>query len=155
MTHMLLFGALLAIAADDPPAHVSKYLARCEAAKVGSIGMPLPPAKDDIGTLDVDAIAVRAGRGVLVLEVVGDDEAIVRIWYQQADAPQGRPPEADDLTFVDLWLEGIDTRGLVENEAAKLAQVFHVAGNKLFDTTCGKRSLPLLRPIDVERYRMD
>jgi hypothetical protein len=84
---------------------------------------------------------------------VDADEAIVRVWHPLADAPRDRLPTADELTFVDLWLAGIDTSGLAAGEAAKLPQVFHVTGNRQFDTTCGKRNLPLLVPIDVEPYR--
>jgi len=150
---LLLLAASLALIADEAPEHVRKFLARCQAARSAAVGLPLPPAKDDMGTLDPDAIAARMGKGVLVLEVVDADEAIVRVWHPLADAPRDRPPGVDELTFVDLWLEGIDTSGLTAEMAAKLPQVFHVTGNKLFDTTCGKRSLPLLTPIDVERYR--
>lgn len=151
--HALLLLLTLTLIADEAPEHVRKYLARCQAAGSAAVGLPLPPAKDDMGTLDTDAIAARMGKGVLVLEVVDADEAIVRAWHPLADVPQDRLPGVDELTFVDLWLEGIDTSGLTAGGAAKLPQVFHVAGNKLFDTTCGKRSLPLLRPIDLERYR--
>jgi hypothetical protein len=153
--HALLLLISLPLIADpaEAPDHVRRYLARCQAAGTTAVGMPLPPAKDDLGTLDTEAIAARMGRGVLVLEVVDADEAIVRVWHPLADVPRDRPPTADELTFVDLWLEGIDTSGLTAGGPAKLPQVFHVTGNKQFDTTCGKRSLPLLKPIDVEQYR--
>jgi hypothetical protein len=151
--HALFLLLSLPLVADEAPEHVRKYLARCQAAGSAAVGLPLPPAKDDMGTLDADAIAARMGKGVLVLEVVDENEAIVRAWYPLAEAPQDRPPGVDELTFVDLWLTGIDTSGLAAGGAAKLPQVFHVTGNKLFDTTCGKRSLPLLTPIEIERYR--
>ena len=154
MTQTLCFLlSLVALVADDAPPHVRKYLARCQEAGSTVVGLPWPLAKDDMGTLDADKIAVRKGKGVLVLEVVDADEAIVRAWHPLPDASRDRPAGEDELTFVDLWLEGIDTSGLTAGMAAKLPQVFHVAGSKLFDTTCGKRSLPLLTPIDVERYR--
>jgi hypothetical protein len=52
------------------------------------------------------------------------------------------------LTFIDLWVSGIDTSKLTVGASAHLRHIFHVTGNKLFDTTCGKRSLPLLESID-------
>jgi len=64
-------------------------------------------------------------------------------------ASQDRPL-GEDLTFVDLWLEGTDTSALKAGMPAKLERVYHVIGNREFDTTCGTRSLPLLTPIDVE-----
>jgi hypothetical protein len=154
MTQTLCF-LLLSVApvADDAPPHVRQYLSRCQMAGSTAVGLPLPPAKDDMGTLDSDKIAVRKGRGVLVLEVVDADEAIVRAWHPQAESPRDRPLNEDELTFVDLWLEGIETSDLTAGMPAKLPQVFHVVGSKVFDTTCGKRSLPLLTPIDVEQYR--
>jgi hypothetical protein len=54
---------------------------------------------------------------------------------------------------VDLWIHGIDTSRMVPHAPVALLQVFHVTGNKLFDTTCGKRSLPLLEPIDIAIYK--
>jgi hypothetical protein len=144
---------LIVFIADDAPPHIRKYLARCQDAGVKSVGLPLPPSRDDMGTLDSEKPAVRKGRGVLVLEVVDRDEAIVRAWYTASDAPQDRPLGEDDLTFVDLWLEGIDTSALKAGMPAKLEQIYHVVGNREFDTTCGKRSLPLLTPIDAEPSR--
>jgi hypothetical protein len=34
-----------------------------------------------------------------------------------------------------------------------LEQVFWVSGDQAFDTDCGKRILPKLEPLDVERFR--
>jgi hypothetical protein len=144
---------LVVLVADEAPPHIQKYLARCQNAGVKSVALPLPPSRDDLGTLDSDKPAVRKGRGVLVLEVVDGDEAIVRAWHPAPNAPQDRPLAEDDLTFVDLLLEGTDTSALKAGMPAKLEQVYHVAGSREFDTTCGKRSLPLLTPIDVDLYR--
>ena len=81
---------------------------------------------------------------VTVLEVVDRNNAIIRAWHSPDDQATA------DVTFVDLWIYGIDTSKLVAGSPAKLNQVFHVTGNKLFDTTCGKRSLPLLEPVESE-----
>jgi hypothetical protein len=118
------------------------------------VRISMPPMKDDIGLLAENAKGPSNARQTVdVLEVVDDDEAIVRAWYAPALTSVNAAIAPDDPTFVDLWLEGIDTSDLAAGMAAKLPQVFHVSGNKLFDTTCGKRSLPLLRPIDISRYR--
>ena len=141
---------------DDVPAHVQKYLDR-SAALQRSAGdparlapLPLPPSKDDVGVF-IPA-GPRLNKSVDVLEVVDDDEAIVRAWYfpPGTDAPSATE---EDATYVDLWLTGIDASRLTANMPAELKQVFHVTGNKLFQTTCGGRSLPLLTPIDIEPYR--
>ena len=80
----------------------------------------------------------RPGQSVLVLEIVDEDDAVVRAWYV--------PAGDDEPTFVDLWIRGIDTSKLVKDSPARLPEVFEVTGNELFDTTCGKRSLPRLEP---------
>lgn len=103
--------------------------------------LPLPPKNGDRGMLVIDE---KLSRSVDVLEVVDEDETILRAWYiPETDA--GAPTKAD-LTYVDLWVRGINTSGLIAGSAAALPQTFHVTGNHLFDTTCGKRSLPLLEP---------
>ena len=108
--------------------------------------LPLPPKKGELGVF-VAALAIdaRRGKSVDVLEVIDKENAIVRAWYSFS------PDE--DPTFVDLWLRGIDTSGMEPKSAAKLAQVFHVTGSHLFDTTCGKRSLPLLVAVEIGPYR--
>jgi hypothetical protein len=50
-------------------------------------------------------------------------------------------------------VRGIKTSGLAAGVPARISQVFHVTGIQLFETTCGRRGLPLLEPIDIERYR--
>lgn len=106
--------------------------------------MRLPPQKDDIGVLTPgDA---RLPRALDVLEVVDADDVVVRAWY----LPPGSK-EADDATFADLWLHGIDTSNLAVGAAATLPQAFRVTGTQLFDTTCGKRSVPLLEPVGGEK----
>ena len=149
MMQLLTCVALLShSAADAPPEHVKKYLARCAAAKAAEVALPLPPQKDDLGVFrPVKAGDARRDKSIDVLEIVDDDEAVVRAWY----VPD--PAIGADPTFVDLWLQGIDTSDLAPGAAARFPQVFHVIGNKLFDTTCGKRSLPLLEPIDLAPYR--
>jgi hypothetical protein len=99
----------------------------------------LPPQRDDVGTLAIDE---RVDRRVDVLEIIDDDETIVRAWYREsAEAAQG------DTTFVDLWIRGIDTSKLKEGEPVALGQTYRVTGNQLIDTTCGRRSFPLLEPM--------
>ena len=64
----------------------------------------LPPEKGDEGKLVADASQHRT---VEVLEVIDDQHAIVRAWYL--------PPSDDadaETTFVDLWIHGVDTKGL-------------------------------------------
>jgi hypothetical protein len=118
------------------------------------VPLPLPPEKEDIGIfVPASAADSRGGKSVDVLEVVDENDAIIRAWYFPPAASPGNVIAAEDPTFVDLWLHGIDTSTLAAGSAAKLPQVFHVTGNKLFDTTCGKRSLPLLEPIDIDSYR--
>jgi hypothetical protein len=112
--------------------------------------LPIPPAKDDIGIIAPPATTdARHGRSVDVLEIVAADDAILRVWY-----PLANSLPADDPTYLDLWVHGIDTSRLAVGPSAKLPQVFHVTGSKLFDTTCGKRSMVLLEPIDIELFRM-
>jgi hypothetical protein len=104
----------------------------------------LPPRQGDRGVLA--SSDPRLDRSVEVLRVIDGDDAIVRAWYFPPDAAAGDTLTADDATFVDLWLHGIDTSGLTANLPAALPQEFEVTGNQVFDTTCGKRSLPLLEP---------
>jgi predicted GH43/DUF377 family glycosyl hydrolase len=103
----------------------------------------LPPQKGDVGVLA--PADPRIGRAVDVLEVVDEHNAIVRAWYLPADVANNDKASAEDATFVDLWVQGIDTGELSESSPS-LPQVFAVIGNKLFGTDCGGRSLPLLEP---------
>jgi hypothetical protein len=146
MIEMLACVLLLAPPAADVPEPVRKYLARCAEAKAADVPLPLPPQKGDLGIFEPAKGGARRGNSVIVLEIVDDDEAIVRAWY--ADAAIGAEP-----TFADLWLQGVNTAGLAAGEEAKLPHVFQAIGSKVFDTTCGKRSLPLLTPIDLTPYR--
>lgn len=125
---------------------VEAELQRLRAQPAPLVRLPLPPRKGDVGTLH--AADARPPRLASVLEVVDRENAIVRAWYAPGD-----PAGGDDPTFVDLWLQGIDTTGLAAGEPVRLPQVFHVTGNRLFGTTCGQRSLPLLASIDVAQYR--
>jgi hypothetical protein len=171
-----------------PPAHIQKYLERCEAAKSAAIEateaevkrlaadpdptdeirqildaarkelqrlkdspaphvrLPLPPQKDDVGTFEPADPRIRYN--VDVLEVVDGDDAILRAWY----LPPGET-DPDEATFVDLWVHGIDTSRLKADAPANLPQVFHVTGNEVFDTTCGKRSVPRVEMVEAESYR--
>ena len=114
--------------------------------------LPLPPTKGEMGIFVLaNQQDGRGGKSVDVLEVVDEDEAIVRAWY--APPAMGKDAVPEEPTFVDLWVQGIDTSALSARSPAKLTQEFYVTGNKLFDTTCGKRSLPLLTPVEIERYR--
>src|SRR5207249_2006343 len=103
------------------PEHIRKYLDRCAKLprlrdeRVPLALLPLPPEKGDIGILA--ASDARLGKSVDVLEIVDDDEAIVRAWY------------SEDSTFVDLWVQGIDTSRLAANAPAKLEEVLHVTGS--------------------------
>jgi predicted GH43/DUF377 family glycosyl hydrolase len=105
-----------------------------------AVALRLPPEKGDVGVLLTD---VSAGRSVDVLEIVDKDNVIVRAWYR----PAGETKEGES-TFVDVWIRGFETRGLAEGKPARLTPAFRVAGNELIDTTCGKRSFPLLEPAD-------
>jgi len=102
--------------------------------------MRLPPQKDDVGILTTTD--KRLPRILDVLEVVDADDAVVRAWYLPHQAS-----DEGDATFVDLWLHNIDTSSLAAGMPAALPQQFKVTGSQLFDTTCGKRSVPLLEPV--------
>jgi hypothetical protein len=106
--------------------------------------LALPPRRGEHGRLITDA---SLGRSVTVLEVVDAENAIVRAWYVPTGeaAADNKPAEA---TFVDLWLRGVATTSFVEGADVKLAPTFEVSGEKLIDTTCGRRSFPLLTRVD-------
>jgi predicted GH43/DUF377 family glycosyl hydrolase len=93
----------------------------------------LPPENGDTGVLAADSAL---GRSIEVIELIDEDDAIVRAYYM-ADG---------DSTFLDLWIHGLDTRELAGPKPARLGQVLRMTGNQLIDTTCGKRSFPLLEP---------
>jgi hypothetical protein len=111
--------------------------------------VPLPPKKGDKGVLSSAAGEGPDGKGsVLILEVVGERDVVVRAWHRVAPGRAADPAAAADVTFVDLWVHGIDTAKLTAGASVNLPQVFQVTGNKLFDTTCGKRSLPQLEVVE-------
>jgi hypothetical protein len=113
----------------------------------------LPLQKGDIGTLE-PAPDERAEHALKVLEVIDERNTIVRVWFARdldRDAAGGKPEDAEpadpaEPTFVDLWIEGVDTRQMAEDKPARLPQTFRVAGSKNFGTTCGGRSVPALEP---------
>jgi hypothetical protein len=107
------------------------------------VRLPLPPQRDDVGTFE--PADPRIKYNVDVLEVVDGDDAIVRAWY----LPPGET-DPDEATFVDVWVHGIDTSELKAGAPAMLSQVFHVTGNAVFDTTCGRRSVPRVEVIEVK-----
>src|SRR4029079_19132529 len=81
----------------------------------------LPPEKDDEGLLLAD---VASGRTVETLEAIDDNNAIIRAWYRPS-------PDSYDVTFLDLWVRGIDAKNLSAGNPAKLTNRFRSAGNQL------------------------
>jgi predicted GH43/DUF377 family glycosyl hydrolase len=142
-------------ASEIAPSHVEKYLDRTSALQRSSgdrarlAPLPLPPVKDDIGVFL--PAGPRLNKSVDVLEVVDDDEAIIRAWHFPPGTDAATAAE-EDATFVDLWLQSIDASRLTPGMPAEFKRAFHVIGTKVFSTTCGGRSLQLLEPIDVERF---
>jgi hypothetical protein len=106
----------------------------------------LPPVKDDKGLLPTDA---SQGRSLDLLEVVDEDDCIVRAWYRPAAVAGAGAPSED--SFVDVWIHGVETKNLADQSPLKLPQTFQVMGNQLIDTTCGKRSFPLLSVVDPNK----
>ena len=138
--------------ADATPEYVQRYLQRCEDAHVPRLPLAMPPAKDGVGVfLPAVPNDARQGRSVDVLEVVGPRDAIVRAWYVPAAPPDANEVDSE-ATFIDLWVQGVDTQKWVAGSPVKLDQVFHVSGNKSFGTACGGRSVPLLEVVDLERF---
>ncbi|MBX9792431.1 MAG: hypothetical protein K2Y37_26315 [Pirellulales bacterium] len=119
--------------------------------------LPLPVSQDELGVLPAASFADPVKeQAVDVLEVVDEDDLIVRAWYPlpaQPSAPTDQGAAPGERTFVDLWIRGVDTAELSAGNPATLPQVFAVTGNQSFDTDCGKRVLPRLEPIEVERFR--
>jgi hypothetical protein len=132
------------------PPFVHLYFALNTARWAGPVAtLPLPPAKGDVGifAVVVGAAACR-GRSIDVLEVIDGENAIVRAWYTPAVERSGDSANESEVTFVDLWVRGINTTKLTVGAPALLPQTFRATGSKTFDTTCGQRSLPLLEPMD-------
>jgi len=132
----------------------TQKLKQLQESPAALLPLPVPPAKGAIG---VFAPATpgdgRGGRSVDVLEVVDEDDAILRVWYAPPPSSADKDAPLEDPTFVDLWVHGVNTAGLKANQPARLSQVFQVTGTKTFDTTCGGRSMILLEPVDIESYR--
>jgi predicted GH43/DUF377 family glycosyl hydrolase len=101
------------------------------ADKQSALGAPrvlrLPPRKGDTGVLSVPKVDV--------LEVIDDDEAIVRAWYATG---------ATELTFVDVWVQRQGAGEWKPGDNVALPQALRCEGSKSFDTTCGGRSVPML-----------
>lgn len=89
--------------------------------------LPLPPKKGDAGSLPRLTVDV--------LEVIDATNAIVRVW---------NGPSTDGVSFVDCWVQGADTSDWRAGETAPLRGSLQCTGTKVFDTTCGGRSVPLL-----------
>lgn len=127
------------------------------------VPLRIPPEEDDIGVFVSRKVDGRWGRFVDVLEVIDAHSAVIRVWYTpgvpknkvEADkqAAGNQSKAAKDPVPLDFWAQGIDTTGMNDHSQAELPQVFHSQGNKGLPTDCGTRSLPVLTPIDVERFR--
>ena len=119
------------------------------------VPLALPTKRDDVGVLPAASYADPAREhAVDVLEVVDGNDVIVRAWYTvpAGDGAAAIEPDAE-RTFVDLWIRGVDTTGMAAGSPATLEQVFWVSVEQAFDTDCGKRILPKLEPLEVERFR--
>ena len=140
-------------------------LARLKSRSAPLATLPLPPEKDDIGAFEKTTVNGRQGRFVNVLEVIDKNSAVIRVWYtpsvptNKVDADKqvaGNQSRGSKKPVpLDFWAQGIDTTGMKDHSQAELPQVFHALGNKGLPTDCGTRSLPVLTPIDVERFRGD
>jgi len=119
------------------------------------VPIPLPVKREEVGCLPAASYADPSREhAVDVLEVVDSDDVIVRAWYAVPAGDEAAAIGSDaDRTFVDLWIRGVDTTGMAAGSPATLKQVFWVSGDQAFDTDCGKRILPKLEPLDVERFR--
>jgi predicted GH43/DUF377 family glycosyl hydrolase len=121
--------------------------------QAGGDGQPpnllrLPPTKGDVGFLSPPGGTDGGhGRSVEVLEVIDEDDAILRAWYVPAATSAADNSAAGEATFVDLWVHGISTSGLVPGSKIVPSELFQVTGNKSFDTACGGRSVPALEPV--------
>lgn len=108
--------------------------------------LALPPIRGAVGRLGAGAVESDGRqRRVDVLEIIDPQNVIVRAWYLPGSQAAPDRTVADDPTFVDLWLQGVDTRELTPERSVTFDQVFEVVGNKSFETTCGGRSVPLLK----------
>ena len=138
-------------------ATVRKWIEFLRAQPAPLAPMPLPVGQEDVGILPAASFAdLTKEQTVDVLEVVDEDDLIVRAWYPlptQKSTPTDQGAAPGERTFVDLWIRGFDTAELSAGNPATLTQVFAVTGNQTFDTDCGKRVLPRLEPIEVERFR--
>jgi len=116
--------------------------------------LSIPPEKDGVGTFAPPTPGDgRGGRSVDVLEIVDEDDAILRIWYAPAPSSTDKDAPPEDPAFLDLWVHGLNTADLKAGKPVHLPQVFQVTGSKSFNTTCGGRSMTLLEPVDVEAFR--
>jgi hypothetical protein len=104
--------------------------------------LKLPPERGDRGLLACDPAT---GRSIEVLEVIDDQNAIVRAWYVPSSSAEAA--KVSNVTFIDVWLRGIDTKSLGDEPAVKLTTTLEVVGNQLIDTTCGKRSFVVLEAV--------
>lgn len=118
-------------------------------APANAEALALPPQKGAQGVLSpAQTNGQHMARNVEVLEVIDGENAIVRAWYLPTALPARERTDANDATFVDLWLQGVDTSELRPGAASTFTHTFQVTGNKSFSTTCGSRSLPLLEAVE-------
>ena len=129
------------------------------------VPLRIPPEKDDVGVFVSRKVDGRWGRFVDVLEVIDKNSAVIRVWYTPSVPTNKFDADKQDAgnqsrgskkpVPVDFWAQGIDTTGMKDHSRADLTQVFRALGNKGLPTDCGTRSLPVLTPIDVDRFRDD
>jgi len=122
---------------------------RASPTVVNSTPLVLPPRKGEVGMLQsLAASPQHQGPAVDVLEVIDPQNAIVRAWYE-LDGDVSTDQTGDNrVTFVDVWVHGVDTHDWPAGGSVLLDQTFRAAGNHTFPTDCGGRSVPRLEAID-------
>jgi len=113
--------------------------------------LDLPPTKGNYGTLKSRAHSVaHAGPEIDVLEIIDAENAIVRAWYEPSDDRTGRNSGGGEVTFVDVWVHGVETQQWQVDDSVKLPHLFHAVGNHVLATDCGGRSFPRLDVTNIE-----
>ncbi|HVJ67319.1 MAG TPA: hypothetical protein VM510_05005 [Caulifigura sp.] len=100
--------------------------------------MPMPPKQGDQGII----LGGPGDAWIDVLETVDEDNLIVRVWYVPKPAHDGDTTIGEEVTFLDLWMNGLTAAELVKPETR--IRKFRANGTKTFGTTCGGRSMIVL-----------
>lgn len=89
---------------------------------------------------------------IRVVQVTGTRSMLAEIHYQYVRGVERSGIQDMAIGKADVWIEGVDTSNMVDDQNVVLDRVMEVDGTKHYDSRVGLRTVFLLKPIDLKQY---